>query len=363
MIYNFGAGPACLPNEVLNQIKADIPDWYEGMSIMELSHRAKCVMDLTAEIEADLRKVLSIPEEFAVLFMHGGARGQFSAIPLNCLHSAPVADYLITGMWSKLAYYEAEKYCQPNSVVPIDTLENTFESRIPDESTWQLSKNAPYLHYTDNETIQGLEFPAVPQITLNPHQWLICDMTSNILSRPIDFSRMGLIYASAQKNLGIAGITVVIVRKSLLGKAHPLTPSIFDYKNYYESHSLYNTAPVFCWYVLGLVVKWFIKNGGMPAFEASCAEKSRLVYDVIDHSDFYTNPVFKPHRSRINIPFRLPTEALETLFDQQAWSQGLKQLKGHKAVGGLRASLYNAMPMSGVKDLVDFMKHFEKTHG
>ncbi len=356
-VYNFGAGPACLPLEVLNQIKDDIPDWYEGISVMELSHRLPVFMDLTKQIEADFRSLLRIPDEFAVLFMHGGARSQFSAVPLNLLHNAKTADYLVTGVWSELAYKEAKKYCSPHCVA---TGENNQFTQIPLTEEWSFSQEGAYLHYTDNETIQGLEFINPPSID---GKWLVSDMTSNILTKPINFDLYGAIYASAQKNLGIAGITVVIVRKELLGKAHPFTPSMLDYKIYQESDSLYNTPPMFCWYVLGLVLKWTKKLGNIEEIAKLCAKKSNIIYDVIDNSQFYTSPVFKEHRSRVNIPFSLPSSELETLFLKQANELGLKQLKGHKLVGGARASIYNAMPLEGVNALSDFMKSFEKTHG
>lgn len=356
-VYNFGAGPACLPPEVLTKIKQDIPDWYEGMSIMELSHRLPVIMALTESIEADLRQLLSIPEEFAVLFTHGGARTQFSAIPLNLLNGAPTADYLITGQWSKLAYEDAKNYCQPNCVASSE-LEGFV--KIPDENTWNFSEKGAYFHYTDNETIHGIEFPALPQ---THGKWLISDVTSNIVTKPIDFSGYGLLYASAQKNLGIAGITIVIVRKSLLGRAHPFTPFTLNYDNWEKTHSLGNTPPVFNWYVCGLVIKWVLSQGGCQQMASLCEQKSKLFYDRIDQSDFYNNQIYKPHRSRVTIPFRLPTQALDALFVAKAGEQGLHQLKGHKLVGGCRACFYNAMPLAGVTALIEFMNEFEKTYG
>ncbi|MBS0290067.1 MAG: 3-phosphoserine/phosphohydroxythreonine transaminase [Proteobacteria bacterium] len=356
-VYNFGAGPACLAGEVLNQIKADIPDWYDGMSVMELSHRLPVFMDLTQMIEQDLRDLLQIPEDFAVLFMHGGARSQFSAVPLNLLNKASNADYLVTGTWSDLAYTEGKKYCQAHCVA---TSQGNQFTQIPLKEEWTFSEISPYVHYTDNETIHGVEFHEPPNCQ---GKWLASDMTSNILTKPIQFDNYGVIYASAQKNLGISGITVVIVRKELLGFAHPYTPSILNYEVYQQSQSLFNTPPMFCWYVLGLVLKWTKQQGNCQALAQKCLQKSAMLYEVIDSSDFYTNPVYKPHRSRINIPFRLPNEALETLFIKEANDLGLKQLKGHKALGGCRVSLYNAMPLQGVALLVEFMKAFEKKYG
>lgn len=355
-LYNFGAGPACLPPQVLEQIREDIPDWYQGMSIMELSHRLNVVMELTAQIEANLRSLLDIPDNFAVLFMHGGARTQFSAIPLNLLNGANTADYIVTGTWSNLAYKDAKAYCKAHCVA---TMEANQFTRLPTFDEMSFSSDAPYVHYTDNETIHGVEFTDLPP-TQKP---LVSDMTSNILTKPIDFSRYGLIYASAQKNLGIAGITVVIVRKDLLGKAHAFTPPTLNYDLCYQQQSMYNTPPVFSWYVLGLVLDWTKANGGCQAFAKEAIEKSSLIYKVIDSSDFYTNPVAVNARSRVNVPFRLPSDALENEFLSNASENGLLQLKGHKSVGGCRASLYNAMPLKGAQALADFMRHFEQTKG
>ncbi|MGE3319130.1 MAG: 3-phosphoserine/phosphohydroxythreonine transaminase [Candidatus Berkiella sp.] len=355
-IYNFGAGPACLPEAVLNHIREDIPHWHDGMSIMEISHRLPEFMALTETIEANLRSLLAIPDDFAVLFMAGGARTQFSVIPMNLLNGANTADYIITGHWSNLASKDAAKYCQVHCVA--STQSDGFTT-VPQDSDLNFSENAPYVHYTDNETIQGVEFGHFPKT----EKWLVSDMTSNILTKTIDFSRIGLIYASAQKNLGIAGITVVIVRKSLLGKAHPFTPPTFDYTLCTENHSLMNTPPVFNWYVLGLVLEWVKQQGGLKTLQQEVEQKAKLLYKLIDSSDFYTNPVASNARSRINIPFRLPSEKLDSEFIAQADKAGLKQLKGHKVVGGCRASFYNAMPLSGVQALCDFMRDFEKTHG
>lgn len=351
--YNFGSGPACLPREVLERIRDDIPDWHDGMSIMEISHRASAVMELTKKIEENLRQLLKIPEDFAVLFFQGGARTQFSAVLLNLLNGASTADYLITGHWSQLAFNDAKPYCEPHCVAT--GKENDF-TRIPDEKTWTFTDPSPFLHYTANETIQGIEFPTLP----NTSKWLIGDMTSNIASRPIDFSRFGCIYASAQKNLGIAGITLVIVRKALLGQAHPLTPPTLNYKICFEYTSMLNTPPLFAWYVLGLMVDWALAQGGCEALMAKQAQKAKLIYDVIDQSEVYSNPVDPSCRSSINIPFKLITEALEKKFLEEADHAGLKQLKGHKVVGGCRASFYNAMPLAGAECLADFMKDFEK---
>lgn len=358
MIYNFGAGPAMLPPGILHRIREDIPNWHEGMSIMEISHRLPRTMQLLAAIEADFRNLLHVPEDFSILFMHGGARAQFSAVPLNLLNGAPSADYFVTGTWSEYAFEEAKKYTQAHCVSDAKTEQFTA---IPPADTWSFSENAAYVHYTDNETINGIEFPCPPPFT---GPYLVSDMTSNILTREIDFNSFGLIYASAQKNLGIAGITVVIVRKSLLGNAHPYTPSIMNYSAYHETQSMYNTPALFCWYVLGLVLEWAKERGGLTALSEDCVEKSQTIYDVIDsHPDFYQNTVQKSFRSRINVPFTLPTEELTSLFLKEANDLNLKQLKGHALVGGCRASFYNGMPMEGVWKLAELMEAFAKRHG
>lgn len=354
-VYNFGAGPACLPIEVLQQIRDDIPNWYDGMSVMELSHRLPVMVELTAQIEKNLRSILAIPDEFVVLFMHGGARAQFSLIPLNLLNGAVSADYLVTGHWSKLAYQDAKQYCTPNCVA---TSEPTQFTMIPPVFDWTLSEKGPYFHYTDNETIHGVEFATTPSVS---GKWLISDMTSSILTKPIDFSRYGLIYASAQKNLGIAGLTLVIVRKELIGHAHPLTPYPFNYEVCANSHSMSNTPPVFCWYVTGLMVQWALAQG-LEKLENDTVTKSKLIYEVIDQSDFYHNQVNKADRSRLTIPFQLPTPELTNQFLLEASQLGLKQLKGHKLVGGVRACVYNAMPIAGVQALAEFMQVFQNTH-
>ena len=356
-IYNFGAGPACVPRAVLDQIKADIPDWYDGISVMELSHRLPVTEQLTASIEANLRQILSIPDDFAVLFMQGGARGQFSAVPMNLLAHNPIANYVVTGTWSKLAYEDALKYGQIELAASGE--DNQF-TRIPDLSTWVLASDAAYCHYADNETIHGVEFASPPKV---PDQLLVSDMTSNLLTKVIDFSRYGLIYASAQKNLGIAGITVVIVRREWIKQSpNPLTPSVFRYDLFDQSHSLYNTPPMFCWYVLGLVLDWMKTQGGLKHFIEASRLKSELIYRTIDQSDFYVNAVYPPDRSRINVPFNLKDKALEPIFIEEASALGLKQLKGHKVLGGCRASMYNAMPLAGAEALADFMQAFEKKH-
>ncbi len=356
-VINFGAGPACLPPSVLAKIREELPNWYDGMSILEISHRHAVVMEHLASIEQDFREVLAIPDDFAVLFLSGGARGQFSAIPLNLLQGAKEADYLITGFWSYLAQQEGMKYCQANVVA---TSEKENYRSIPARSDWKLSDEAAYFHYTSNETIHGVQFHQVPEVS---GKWLISDMTSDLLTKPLDFTPYGLIYASAQKNLGIAGITPIIVRQSLIKEPHPLTPAILNYQNFYQTKSLYNTPPLFSWYVLGLMIKWVQSQGGCAHFARLNQKKAALIYDVIDQGDFYSNLIAEPYRSHVNIPFHLPTPDLESLFLSEADQNGLRQLRGHKLVGGCRASLFNAMEMKNVETLASFMVDFARRYG
>lgn len=353
MIYNFGAGPAALPVTVLERIKADIPDWRDGISIMELSHRSSAVCERVEQIEHTLRRLLGVPEDYAVLFMSGGARTQFSVALLNLLNGASTLDYIVTGQWSMLAYEDAKRYCQPHCVA---SGELEGYTRIPEVSTWSFLDTSPFLHYTSNETIHGVAFASPPVVD----KLSIVDMTSSIACGTIDFTRTACVYASAQKNLGIAGITVVIVRKDLLGKAHPLTPPTLNYEQCYQAHSMFNTPAVFAWYVLGLMLDWLFSKGGCEIMAVEQAQKAKLIYDVIDASAMYGNRVYPPHRSLVNIPFTLPTQALESKFLQDADRAGLKQLKGHKIIGGCRASMYNAMPLAGANCLAEFMRDFEK---
>ncbi len=354
-IYNFSSGPACLPQSVLAKIKQDIPDWHNGMSVMEVSHRSKPFLSVKNQAEASLRQLLNIPDDFCILFMHGGARMQFSAVGLNLFHPQSTVNFLITGHWSNEAYHEALKYADCHIVSHSE--QNGYTTIAPfSESDIQL--DAKYLYYTDNETIHGIEFFKPPASRLG----LIADMTSSILTKEIDFEQHDLIYASAQKNLGIAGVTLVIVRKSLLGQAHPLTPSVLNYEIMAQKASLYNTPSVFAIYVLGLILEWVKENGGLRAFEQNAAERSNLLYRTIDNSDFYQNNVLPEARSRMNVPFSLSTPALEEKFITEALQQGLMALKGHRSVGGCRASMYNAMPQAGVLKLVGFMQKFEKNN-
>ena len=355
-IYNFSAGPAVLPKEVLQQAQAELPDWHgSGMSVMEMSHRGKEYMSIQAQAEADLRELMGIPAGYKVLFLQGGASQQFAMIPMNLLRGKASADYLNTGEWSKKAISEAKKLGSVNVVANNADKNCTY---IPAFDTWQRDANAAYLHYTPNETIGGVEFNWVPDSGDVP---LVADMSSNILSRQIDVAKFGLIYAGAQKNVGPAGLTIVIMREGLIGQVLPGTPTMLDYKTHSENDSMYNTPPTYGIYIAGLVFQWLKKNGGIAAMEQTNIAKANLLYDAIDASNgFYNCPVARADRSRMNIPFTLKDAALDGDFLKQADARGLLQLKGHRSVGGMRASIYNAMPLAGVQALVSFMKEFAK---
>ncbi len=356
-IYNFSAGPAVLPKEVLQQAQAELLDWHgSGMSVMEMSHRVKEYMSIQADAEADLRELMGIPVNYKVLFLQGGASAQFGMIPMNLLRGKKTADYLNTGEWSKKAIGEAKKFCEVNVVATSD--DKNF-SYAPAQNQWKLNPDAAYVHYTSNETIGGVEIFWTPDTGKVP---LVADMSSHILSRPIDVSKYSLIYAGAQKNVGPAGLTIVIVRDDLIGETLPGTPSMYDYKIHAENESMYNTPPTFAIYVAGLVFKLLKAKGGLAAMEKTNILKSSLLYDYLDSTDFYRCPTAKENRSRMNIPFTLKDEALDDEFIKQAKARGLIQLKGHRSVGGMRASIYNAMPVDGVKLLVEFMKDFEKNN-
>ncbi|CAG0940345.1 phosphoserine aminotransferase [Gallionellaceae bacterium] len=358
-IYNFSAGPAVLPHEVLQQAREELLDWHgSGMSVMEMSHRGKEFISIAADAEKDLRELLSIPANYKVLFLQGGAHLQFSMIPLNLLRGKTSADYVNTGEWSKKAIGEAKKFCNVNVVANNSDKNCTY---VPAFNTWKCDANAAYLHYTPNETIGGVEFNWVPQTAAVP---LVADMSSNILSRQIDVSKFGLIYAGAQKNVGPAGLTLVIVRDDLIGEAAAGTPTMLDYKTHADNESMYNTPPTFAIYMAGLVFQWLKKNGGIAAMEKNNIAKAKLLYDAIDASNgFYNCPVNQADRSRMNVPFTLKDAALDGDFLKQADARGLLQLKGHRSVGGMRASIYNAMPLAGVQALVNFMGEFAKQHG
>lgn len=357
-VFNFSAGPAVMPDAVLAQIRQDIPDWRaSGMSVMEISHRSKDFVAVAEQAEQDLRHLLDIPDNYSVIFPQGGASLQFAMAPLNLSGERQTVDYVQTGSWSKKAIGEAGKFCDVNVVA--DSSDRNF-TYVPPESSWERNDSAAYLHYCANETIAGVEFPFVPESGDTP---LVCDMSSTILSRPIDVSRFGVIYAGAQKNIGPAGITVVIVRKDLLGNARPGTPSLLDYAVYDKSDSMSNTPPVFAWYVAGLVFQHLKSRGGLEAVAATNQRKAAKLYAAIDASGFYTNPVDTDCRSWMNVPFVLGDASQDARFLEEAAGAGLSNLKGHRSVGGMRASIYNAMPEEGVDALIQFMQEFERTRG
>jgi len=355
-VYNFSAGPAALPTEVLEQAQAEMLDWNgSGMSVMEMSHRGKDYISIAAKAEADLRELMSIPDNYKVLFLQGGASSQFAMVPINLLKDAKSADYMLTGQWSKKAVAEAKRYCDVNLVA--DTTDSKFTT-VPDEASLNFDSNAAFMHYTPNETIVGVEFPYIPDTGDVP---IVADMSSTILSRQIDVSKFGVIYAGAQKNIGPAGLTIVIVREDLIGNANPKMPVMFDYKTFADSESMYNTPPTYSWYLAGLVFAWGLKQGGLTAIEAINQRKAANLYQAIDDSDFYSNPADVNCRSWMNVPFILANADLDAAFIEQAAANGLITLKGHRSVGGMRASIYNAMPEAGVKALIEFMKEFERT--
>jgi phosphoserine aminotransferase len=357
-VFNFSAGPAVLPEVVLKQAAAEMLDYGgTGTSVMEMSHRGKAFIDIHARAEADLRELLAIPKNYKVLFLQGGAAGQFALIPMNILGGKTVADYVYTGQWSKKAITEAKKFCTVN--VAASSEDQNF-SYAPPQATWQLDANAAYVHYTSNETIGGVEFQWIPDTGNVP---LVADASSHILSRPLDVSRFGLIYAGAQKNIGPAGLTIVIVREDLLGKAMPNTPEVFNYKVQAEADSMINTPPTYAVYIAGLVFQWLKQQGGLAAMEKRNIAKAKLIYDYLDQSEFYQSPVAKQDRSRMNVPFRLKSDALDDAFLKAARAAKLVELKGHRSVGGMRASIYNAMPLEGVQALVSFMRDFEQKQG
>jgi phosphoserine aminotransferase len=356
-VFNFAAGPAALPLEVLKQARDELTDWRgSGMSVMEISHRSKAFMAVASEAERDLRELLSIPANYKVLFMQGGATAQFSAIPLNLAQPQVRVDYVDTGSWSSKALKLAKDYCQVNVAA---TSEASNYTTVPPQSSWRLTPGAAYLHYTPNETIGGLEFPFVPQVDAP----LVADMSSTILSRPIEVSRFGLIYAGAQKNIGPSGLCVVIVRDDLLGHARAGTPSVWNYQAMAAEDSMLNTPPTFAWYFAGLVFKWIKKQGGLTAMAERNGAKAQLLYRTIDESDFYRNPVDPPCRSWMNVPFILKDAALDQPFLAEASRAGLMNLAGHRSVGGMRASIYNATSLEAVEALCAFMLDFARRHG
>jgi phosphoserine aminotransferase len=357
-VFNFAAGPAALPTEVLEEVRAELTDWRgTGSSVMEVSHRSKAFVELAQAAESDLRALLGIPDDYRVLFMQGGASAQFAAIPLNLAAPEACADYLVTGAWSNKALDEARRYCRIN--IAADEAASGY-CTVPDADALKLSAGAAYVHYTPNETIGGVEFPYIPDVGATP---LIADMSSTLLSRPFDVARCGLIYAGAQKNIGPAGLTVVIVREALLGHARAGTPAVWDYRAVARERSMVNTPPTFAWYVAGLVFKWLRGEGGLTAMGERNRVKAELLYAAIDDSGFYRNPVARNCRSWMNVPFTLARPELDAAFLSAAAAAGLTNLEGHRSVGGMRASLYNAVPLAGVEALTAFMKEFERRHG
>jgi phosphoserine aminotransferase len=357
-VYNFSSGPAMLPADVLHTAQQEFLDWHgRGYSIMETSHRSEEFVAIMSETEALLRRLLAIPSDYHVLLLQGGAHLQFSMVPLNLLGARFQADYVLTGVWSEKAAAEARRFC--NVHVAADGAGQQHRS-LPQQDELALDPSAAYVHYCSNETINGLEFSYVPATGDVP---LVADMSSHFLSRPIDVSRFGLIYSGAQKNFGPAGLTVVIVRDDLVGHCSPRWPTMLDYKTHADSHSSYNTPPTYSIYIANLVLKWLDGQGGLAAIEARNMEKAALLYAAIDDSGFYSNAVNSRDRSRMNVPFSLANGALDTAFLAEASGRGLVQLKGHRLVGGMRASIYNAMPLDGVRALVEFMRDFERRHG
>lgn len=353
-IYNFSAGPAMLPTQVLQQMQAELLEYGNAKaSVMEISHRGADFMALAQKSEQDLRDLMNIPDNYKVLFLQGGASAQFSMVPINLLGGRKVANYAHTGHWSEKAIAEARRYCDVN--ICVDSSPNKY-SDIADFENWHIDENGAYLHYTPNETIAGLEFDFVPEVDMP----LVADMSSSILSRQIDVSKFGIIYAGAQKNIGISGLTIVIVRENLIGEVVANQPILFDYATQANNNSMYNTPATYPWYVASRVFEWLKNQGGVEMMSKINQIKSQTLYDAIDNSDFYSNPVVRKYRSRMNVPFLLADEALNGLFLEKAAENNLITLKGHRSVGGMRASIYNAMPQAGVDALVHFMAEFEK---
>ncbi len=358
-VYNFSAGPAVLPEDVLKQAQSEMLDWRgSGMSVMEMSHRGKEFIAIAEKAEADLRELLAIPSNYKVLFLQGGGTGQFASVPLNLLRGKRSADYINTGEWSKKAIKEAKKFGGVNVAA---TSESANFTTVPPRSEWKLDPDAAYVHYVSNETIGGVQFQSTPDVGNIP---LVTDMSSDILSRPVDVSKYGLIYAGAQKNFGPSGLVLVIVREDLLGHALPNTPTVLDYAQQAENGSMLNTPPTYAWYIAGLVFEWLKRKGGLKAMAEINEHKTKKIYDFIDASGgFYKNPVDRPYRSWMNIPFTLKSETLDEDFLKGAKTAKLLQLKGHRSVGGMRASIYNAMPEAGIDALITYMKEFMKAKG
>jgi phosphoserine aminotransferase len=357
-VFNFSAGPATLPESVLRQAADEMLDWRgSGMSVMEMSHRGKEFIAIHAEAESLLRELMGIPANYKVLFLQGGAIGENAIVPMNMLRGRAGADYIDTGEWSKKSIKEAKKYCKVNVA---GSSEAGGYTSVPKQDTWKLDKDAAYVHICSNETIGGVEYHWTPDTGEVP---LVADMSSNFISRPIDVSDYGLIYAGTQKNVGPAGATIVIVRDDLIGQALPVTPSAFDYKTQADNDSMFNTPPTYTIYMAGLVFNWVKAQGGLKAIEANNRKKAAVLYDHLATTSFFYNPVAPEDRSLMNVPFKLRDESLDDAFLKGAQARGMVQLKGHRSVGGMRASIYNAMPIEGVLALVAYMKEFEASHG
>ena len=357
-VFNFSAGPAALPEPVLRRAAEEMLDWRgSGMSVMEMSHRGKEFIAIHAEAESLLRELLGVPAGYKVLFLQGGAIGMNAIVPMNLLGDRRSIDFVNTGEWSKKSIKEAKKYAVVNVVASDEA--NAF-TRVPRPETWKTDPNAAYLHICSNETIGGVEYHFTPDTGAVP---LVADMSSNFMSRPVPVSKYGLIYGGAQKNIGPAGLVIVIVRDDLLDRALPITPSAFSFKEQAEADSMLNTPPTYAIYIAGLVFRWIKDQGGLAAMEQRNVAKAAVLYDYLDASSFYRSPVAREDRSLMNVPFKLPDEALDEPFLKGAQARGMVQLKGHRSVGGMRASIYNAMPVEGVKALVEYMKEFEAKHG
>ena len=357
-VFNFSPGPATLPEPVLRQAAEEMLDWHgSGMSVMEMSHRGPEFIGIHAQAEALLRKLLAVPANYKVLFLQGGAIGQNAFVPMNLLRGRRSADYVDTGEWSKKSIKEAKKYGAVNVAA---SGEAGHYTSVPKQSAWKLDPAAAYVHICSNETIGGVEYHWTPDTGGVP---LVADMSSNILSRPLDVSRYGLIYCGAQKNIGPAGLTIVIVREDLIGQAQAATPAAFDYKVQAEADSMFNTPPTYAIYIAGLVFEWIEAQGGLAAMEARNRAKAAVLYEHLDSTQFYSSPVAREDRSLMNVPFKLRDPALDADFLKGAQAEGMIQLKGHRSVGGMRASIYNAMPIEGVRALVAYMKAFEASHG
>jgi phosphoserine aminotransferase len=357
-VFNFSAGPAALPEPVLRRAAEEMLDWHgSGMSVMEMSHRGKEFIGIAAKAEADLRELLAVPSNYKVLFMQGGAIGENAIVPMNLLRGKTSIDFVDTGEWSKKSIKEAKKYAAVNVAA---SAADTGYDRVPARAQWKLDANAAYVHICSNETIGGVEYHFTPDVGEVP---LVADMSSHILSRPVDVSKYGLIYAGAQKNIGPAGLTIVIVRDDLIGQALPITPSAFDFKTVAENESMYNTPPTYAIYIAGLVFEWLKERGGLAAMAEHNRRKAAVLYDFLGSTSFYKSPVQADCRSLMNVPFKLKDEALDAAFLKGAEARAMLQLKGHRSVGGMRASIYNAMPIEGVQTLVAYMKEFEARNG